>query len=205
MAKNTTKTMAQELEAKLEQIKADKLAKVNEKVQVLKLEAQIRYTESDLFDQKEIARKNEEILDTLIAAFEDEDDDLVYRPVYGLGSQVNKLISLYRTALYSKQDHKQELLMMLNTDEDSIEDVLDALGNAPYYSKKTHELVEGIKPDILRLKSNLELAAQNIGIVQLNMSKLTATRFENAYKYAQAKAVEMQENTLRYEDQSEVA
>jgi hypothetical protein len=37
------------------------------------------------------------------------------------------------------------------------------------------------------------------------MSKLTAPRFESAYKYAEAKAKEMEENTLRYADESEVA
>jgi len=192
-----------ELKAKLEAAKAEKLAAINNKVETIKLEAQLRYVTSDLFDKKEIAKQNEQKLDALIQAFHDEDDELVYRPVYGLGSQVNKLIGLYRTALYSKAEHKESLIMLLNTDEDSIEEVLDALGNAPYYSKKTHEMVPGIKPDIVRLKQNLELAAQEIGLVNINMSKLTAPRFEAAYKYAEAKAKEMEENTLRYADESE--
>ena len=128
---------------------------------------------------------------------------IVIRPVFGYGVAVDKLLTICRTALYAKQDHKDEILDLTGLDEQSIEAVLDALGAPAYFSTTTFELVPEIECDVQELEDSIQDICDDLQLV-LRTNKVNQKNISSIFEKAQYKADTIYKNTVEFIEEESI-
>jgi hypothetical protein len=202
-------TYKTEVEARMERLqeqmdKALEEARAKREVNRMqnKFNLQQKLIENGQWEKDQITVENDRKLTAIVFAMEDMVDDYTYMPVYGFGSEVDRILGIARTILYTKtkkqEGIKEDLLALVGWTLADIEEVLVLLGSAPYYSKRENKIVEAVKPDIEGLKLKLLSLAAKLDLESVNLGLVTESNFERMYARAMATALETQDNTEKY-------
>ena len=196
----------EKLKAQLTAQQAIRKTEIANTIEVRKLELEISKVSSPIFLEREVTRQNSLRLTAIISAFEDLSTgaatDKPVKPVFGYGSQVDKILTIVRSVLFAKKEHRDTMEAMVGLDPDLIEDTIDSLGSPAYYSLKENAIIPAVQPDIPSLSNNLKLVAMDLGITSLRLHKVTTANITGMYERADAKAKELMENTLNYQNEN---
>jgi len=194
-----------ETTTKLEQLKQQLAAKtatrkleIAESIEERKLETKIQMIDSPAFETREIAKNNMLTLQAIQESIEEISSDVVIYRQFGLGAQINKLLGLVKTAMFAKAIHRDEVQSVFGIDEDILEDIIDALGNSAYFKPEEMIMVDEVMPDIPVLKELLMLVAEELGLTDLPLKKISKAVFEKQYKFNLAKQTALMEETVKY-------
>ena len=190
-----------QLKAELAAKMVERRAEVAEMIAVAKVNVEISKLESPLFVKREMLKTDLAKLTVIEEQIQEayDRDDRKMSLVFGLGVVPNRLLAVLKSIQYSKKDEKDELLMMIGSDEQMVEDVLDAFGNSAYFSKAAIEVVPEIQMDIPRVKELLQVVALDLGLVsKLDLCKFNDANIKYMYDRAQVRAEEMYFNTKEF-------
>ena len=197
-------TTAKELSVLLaERVEARK-AEVAERIEVRKLENQINFIESPLFEARELDKEDNLVLDAYLTHIE-EMYAVSKRKVsktFGYGVIPNKVLTIAKSVMYCKAEEKLELLAMTGLNETQVEDIVDAFGMTAYFSPKSLDIVEAV-PMSDNITDIIAQACSDMGLVSsVNYGKFTKSNIDYQYTRASLKANEALENTLKYADKA---
>jgi len=190
-----------QLKEKLAKKLAERQQELQTKIEELKVANEIRKIESPLYEKRQLEKQDNMQLDAYIEQLEEmySVDNRRISRVFGYGVMVDKMLTVIRSVQYLKLEEKQEMLMMTGLDEQTAEDVLDALGNPAYFSVRELRIVDEQTPDIVRLRSLLRVVSLDMGLVsEINLGKVTTENFNYQFTRARLRAEEALENTVKY-------
>ena len=190
-----------ELKAQLEERKLAKAQELATLKETITLQHELAKLNSPLYDKRELQKTDNITLDILLAQVEEvyRHSDRKMSQTFGYGIIPNKILTLLKALQYVKSAEREELLLIIGLDEQTIEDTLDAFGNTAYFAKTSIEVVPEIPMDIERTKELLKLVATDMRLVSdLDLSKFNIENVRYQYTRARVKAEEMLENTEAY-------
>ena len=191
------------LRAELKKKQVAKKKALQEAIECIKIEQEIKKLDNPLFEKLEISSSNNARLDALLDYLEN-DLRIVVRAVYGYGSIVGKILTLARSVMYSKIEQKTDALLFLNVDESIIEDLLDALGNTQYYSKEARGIIPAVNCDISATKDLMRLLAVQLELANADLSKFNDKTVSYQYSNAELRAKQTLNNSIADQDQDDV-
>ena len=194
-------TEIKKLKAELAKKAKERQAELADKVELIQVQKEIMKLDSPLYEQRELVKRDNLMLDALVETISEQyaADDRKMSLVFGYGIIPSKILAILKSIQFSKHEEKQDLLMMIGSDEQMIEDVLDAFGNTAYFSKAAVEVVPAQDMDIPRVKELLELVATDMKLLsKLDLSRFNRDNVDYQYDRAQLKAEEMYDNTKEY-------
>jgi len=194
-----------ELEAKVAALKEANTAKLQEKVTVARLKAQIELEgNEELLEAKaQQALRNEQtmklretvaicegFISQVPIARAKSSDMRVWsgKHRYGYNTQVDLMYELVSGILYSCQEHKQLMLAHTGLNMELIEQTMAAFGTPTYYNRTLNAIVEEVPYNVDQVKATLGILQSELGVV-IDTSSITEQRFAKEFDTARAKAV----------------
>lgn len=192
----------EELKAQLATKKAERTAQIQTVIDTNRIMAEMRMIESPTYERMQIAAANNLILDGYLATIESVAPDAL-RHQYGNGEQLDKLLTILTSVLYSSKDVKPFVEHMLPISTQVIEDTLNAMGRLPYLDKTEMVVTEMQLPNQDVLIPNLEYIATELNLVNLNLTPLSDSVFNKKAEASKTKATKLLQDTLKYMDESD--
>lgn len=204
-----TKPMSklEELKAQLELKKAEKKAEMEVLIEQRKVETQLQLLDTPFYQNQMVSESNIKTLDGYIAIIEERyaENKRKLSPTFGFGVVANKILTIIKAIQYAKADEKEEFLIMTGLSEQLVEEIVDALGNTAYFSVRELTIVDEQPCNIVALQQGLQIAGTLMQLVgDVPVGKVNQDNIDRMYASARARAEEMLENTLKYND-TEVA
>jgi hypothetical protein len=198
-----------ELKAQVAAVKKANKAKLEEKVQVALLQAQLTVeTNESLLEAKALlATRNEQtrkltmlvdecksIVDNMPIYNSKTDDNRKWVTKYrsAFGNQINLVYQLVTGILYSCQEHKEFLLAHIGLNQELIEQTNHAFGSPAYYNRNYNVVVEATAYDLDMVKAHLKILQSELGIT-FDMSELTKENFDKEFQRAELLAQKVYE------------
>jgi hypothetical protein len=181
----------------LVQVRAKKAKEVSNLIAIKTAERAIAAMDSPLYIPREIAKRNEAQLASITAELEAfGKDNCAIRKQFGFGNQVDAILTILTSVMYCKGVVKDEALAISMLDTDIIEQTLEALGSTTYFNEKTCEIVPHRQHNAPYLKQLIEAIADDMGIVDVQLSKISTTNMDLREKIAFAKASKLNQNLI---------
>ena len=195
---------AVELKAQLKEKVAARKAEIAETVECIKLENEIKYVESDLFQTRKLTEADNNVLDAYIEHIVDQyaQSKRKVSQTFGYGVIPNKVLTICKAVMYSKAEEKIELLAMTGLSETQVEEITEAFGMTAYFSPASLEIVKSV-PMAKNIVEVLKQASSDMGLVSnISYGKFNAENVEYQYNRAKQRAEEALENTIKYADEN---
>ncbi len=195
MAKKTTTQSP--LQLAMEARRKEISALINEKKQSM----QIAYINSDTFTTREMLNSDLLTINALLTNAKENYalDGRKLSPTFGYGTIPNLLITLAKAILYAKSHEKDELLFMANTTIDTIETLVDALGQESYFNPKTGMMRDEVPMDISTVIAMLEQLITDLNLVSnISLAKFNEEFINKLFERARVKAELAYENHINY-------
>ena len=164
-------------------------------IEAIQIRQSIAKLDSSVYRAAQLQKANNTKLDAILDYLE-KDVGIIIRAVYGYGTIPGKLLTLARSIMYSKIDQKTDALAFTGLDEQMIENIIEAFGNTSYFSKEAVAIVGGVECNIAKTKELLQDMAVELGLVNVDLSKINIKTVEYQYISADIRAQTMLENTL---------
>lgn len=196
MAKKTTLTP-------LQVAIAERKANISAIINARKEELALKYINSDTFLNREMLDHDINIINALLSVAKDSYvlDGRKLSPTFGYGTIPNLLITLAKAVLYAKAHEKEELLIMANTTIDTVESLVDALGQEAYFNPKTGSIREEIAMDIDTVTTMLRQLISDLNLVSdISLAKFNTTFINSMFMRSEVKAKLAYENYINYLD-----
>lgn len=119
--------------------------------------------------------------------------------IWRLGLEVERLSGLMFGIKYAALEHKYAMLEATGLTEAFVDEMVEAMGQQPYYSTKTAQVVEGTPFDIAKFKECIILLEDQYNI-QIDVNQVTQAKIDvyNAAARTAAETLKQQtENTAR--------
>lgn len=196
----------QELQAKVDALKAANEVAVRERVEVARLTATIALEESPALLEARVQLAAKDAQTQTLQRIVDECEGIIstvpiHNPKtrtdrkwsgnhrFAYGTQIDLLYQLATGILYSCQEHKQLLMAHTGANPELLEQFLDAFGTPSYYSRNHHVIMEAKPYDINALLGTLEVMQSSFNVI-IDTSRVTegmlVTEFNRAEATAQA-------------------
>ena len=190
----------QELQAKVNALKAANEEIVRERVEVARLTATIALEESPMLLDARVKLMAKDEQTQVLQRIVDECEGIIstvpiHNPKtrsdrkwsgnhrFAYGTQIDLLYQLATGIVYSCQDHKQLLLAHTKINSELLEQFLDAFGTPAYYSRNHHIIMEAKPYDVDALRCTLELMQSTLGVI-VDTSRITEGAL--AHEFARA-------------------
>ena len=196
-----------ELQAELALRAQERKEAIAEKIAVIKLEKELDYLASDLYEKRQLIESDNNTLDAIIGTVTDiaVANKRKVSQTYAFGTIPNKIVTICKAILYSKAEDKELLLAMAKLTEDTVEAVTDAFGMTAYFSPQQMAIIPAVPMDIDKVRELIAQAAQDMGLVSdIDLSKFNPDNVKYQYDRAQLRAEESLENTLKYLDEDDI-
>lgn len=193
----------EQLKAELETKKAAKRAEVEALIEERKVETQLQLLETPFYQNQMVSESNIQTLDSYIAVIEERyaENNRKLSPTFGFGVVVNKILTIIKAIQYAKADEKEEFLLLTGLSEQLVEEIIDALGNTAYFSVRELKIIPAQPCNITALQQGLQIAGTLMQVVgDVPIGKINEENINRMYESAEARATEMLENTLKYND-----
>jgi hypothetical protein len=180
---------------------AERKASINAIITARKEELAIKYINSDTFLIREMLDSDINTINALLSVAKDSYvlDGRKLSATFGYGTIPNLLITLAKAILYAKAHEKEELLVMANTTIDTVESLVEALGQEAYFNPKTASIREEIPMDITTVKVMLNQLISDLNLVsEVSLDKFNEITIDNMFTRAQLKAKLAYENYINY-------
>jgi len=180
---------------------AERKASINAIITARKEELAIKYINSDTFLTREMLDSDINTINALLSVAKDSYvlDGRKLSASFGYGTIPNLLITLAKAILYAKAHEKEELLVMANTTIDTVESLVEALGQEAYFNPKTASIREEIQMDIDTVTSMLRQLISDLNLVsEVSLAKFHSGNIKLVFTRAQLKATLAYENYTNY-------
>jgi hypothetical protein len=194
----------EELKQQVAQAQADAKAKVEESIEVARLTAQLNMYQSEplqrVMAKLELEGNSVATLRTHIATAEQivasmpvmnsktrELRKFRTNRIYGYGDTVALITALVTGIQYSANEHKAMILAAVGLDEVLVSQLVEALGQMPYYSTAQAMVMSGVAMNVEATKFYLEIVASRLGIV-VDTARINEVTYNQQYQIALAKA-----------------
>lgn len=209
---NTTAVVTDAVAAKMAELtalKAAAKAKMDERVALAKMEAEISLLTNVKFQDALVSQALREDTTTRLESLLQQcelvvDSNPIYSATmkqnrkwnpsrrYGLGNQMMLLSGLISGITYSVNEHSTMMLVLTGLSSDLNESFLNSLGNLPYYSKNYNDIVEGVQSNVDNLLNAMNLIENILGI-NIDKSVITQQNLDRQYDIAMVKAERVRE------------
>jgi hypothetical protein len=180
---------------------AKRKASINAIITARKEELAIKYINSDTFLVREMLDNDINTINALLSVAKDSYvlDGRKLSPTFGYGTIPNLLITLAKAILYAKAHEKEELLVMANTTIDTVESLVEALGQEAYFNPKTGTIREEIPMDIDMVTAMLRQLINDLNLVsEVSLAKFHSGNIKLIFTRAHLKAKLAYENYINY-------
>jgi hypothetical protein len=180
---------------------AERKASINAIITARKEELAIKYINSDTFLIREMLENDINTINALLSMAKDSYvlDGRKLSATFGYGTIPNLLITLAKAILYAKAHEKEELLIVANTTIDTVEALVEALGQEAYFNPKTGTIREEIPMDIGTVTAMLRQLISDLNLVsEVSLAKFNETTIGSMFTRAQLKAKLAYENYINY-------
>lgn len=194
----------QDIKAKLEQARAEATKKLQEKMEIARMKAELDLLSNERFQDALVNQAIREQTTAKLAQLVNQCASIVAdNPVYsrtlgadrkwnptkqyGFGNQIAELSGLLSGIQYSVAEHNELMLAAVGLSPDLVERTLEAFGQMPYYSVTTNEIVVGTPTDVATLQECMSLIEQQLKIT-IDCSRLDYNVAKQRYKTAMVRA-----------------
>ncbi len=195
-----TKTLAQVKKDLAKAIK-EKKAQIKEHIEMKKITIEMERLNSPSFLARTISKENNLKLDAILESIEENLVSGKIIPVFGFGAQVDKILTIARNTIFApiKTGERDLVLECSGIDFELLEETHLNMGSTTYFNNDK-ELVEEILPDIEALKANIEDIAQELGLIDVKMNRISKKNFDGIHARANLKAQHIMEATIKHQD-----
>jgi hypothetical protein len=194
----------QELEAKVAELKQANTAKLQEKITVARLHAQIELEGSEevLNAKAQHALRNQQTerlrevvsvcegIITQVPVPKAKGSDMrvwMGKQRYGFNSQITLMYELVSGILYSCQEHKELMLAHTGLNMELVEQTMAAFGTPAYYDRNTNMIVDETPYNVSQVKSMLGILQSELGVV-IDTTPVTENAFVTQFERARLQA-----------------
>lgn len=183
-------TNIEQLHAEMKAKQEEKAQEVRNAMKMMELTSKMKYMETPLYLERQIAAENESKLTYIMSELEAFGKDSVQiKEVYGFSDMANRLLSIVKTVDRARSDVKDRAIEISLLDRNIIEQTILALGSYTYFSTN-NEIVPSKPYDAERLKELLGAIANGIGLVNITFPTLTQQEMDRTEAYQAGKAKE---------------
>jgi hypothetical protein len=194
----------QELTARVEALKAENAQKLQEKVTVARLTAQIELEGNEIIleakAQQALRNEQTERLREVVSVCEGfitqvpvpkarSTDMRVWmgKHRYGYNTQVDLMYELVSGILYSCKEHKELMLAHTGLNMELVEQTMAAFGTPSYYDRNTNMVVDETPYDVDQVKATLGILQSELGVV-IDTTPVTENTFATQFERARLQA-----------------
>jgi hypothetical protein len=195
----------QELTARIEALKAENAQKLQEKVTVARLTAQIELEGNEVIleakAQQALRNEQTERLREVVSVCEGfitqvpvpkarSTDMRVWmgKHRYGYNTQVDLMYELVSGILYSCKEHKELMLAHTGLNMELVEQTMAAFGTPSYYNRNTNTIEEEVPYNVDQVKATLGILQSELGVV-IDTSAVTEKAFAKEFERARDNAI----------------
>lgn len=171
---------------------------VLEKVASASDDAKLRHIEAQLASPTFIANEiKKQECNTLSADLDLlREQGVTIRGQYGIGEHNGYLASLATTIYFARVDVRDETIISRGLSILTLEKVVNSVGNAPYYHKETHSIVDARETDCVALADALKELSLELDLSgEIDTGKISQASIDKRNKEAMDRAVLTHKNT----------